>query len=63
MAAENNKRTSEDRRLQDIGPPKGWSERRKRVERRLPEVEGLPFSAWITQFRGYMAKETDQAKV
>ena len=28
-----------DRRCIDVGPPQGWCERRRLVERRLPEVE------------------------
>ncbi len=27
-----------DRRKQDVGPPQGWQERRRKAERRLPTV-------------------------
>lgn len=39
-----NRRQQPDRRKEDLGPPPGWSERRRRVERRLPEVEELEIS-------------------
>jgi len=40
-------RAGEDRRSADKGPPNGWAERRKAVERRLPEVSEVPFSEWL----------------
>lgn len=40
-------RAGEDRRIKDKGPPNGWAERRKAVERRLPEVSEVPFSEWL----------------
>lgn len=39
----------DDRRITEDGPPNGWRERRKSVERRLPEVEERPFSEWLEQ--------------
>ncbi len=36
-------RSGADRRAQEIGPPLGWKERRRTVERRLPEVAELSF--------------------
>lgn len=33
---ENDRRMHIDRRHRDVGPPGGWSERRRRSERRLP---------------------------
>lgn len=48
----NNKRLCDERRDQDIGPPEGWRERRRAVERRLPVVVEVPFSEWLAQFRG-----------
>lgn len=33
---ENERRMQTDRRHRDAGPPRGWSERRRRSERRLP---------------------------
>lgn len=41
------KRKREDRRLTEAGPPQGWRERRKTVERRQPEVVEIPFSEWL----------------
>jgi len=37
----------DDRRIHENGPPNGWRERRKSVERRLPEVREVPFSEWL----------------
>ncbi len=45
-----NRRQCRDRRDLELGPPKGWSERRKSVERRLPEVVEIPFSEWLARF-------------
>lgn len=42
-------RMREDRRILENGPPSGWRERRKSVERRLPEVKEVPFSEWLEQ--------------
>lgn len=39
MSSDATKRKSEDRRNEDIGPPNGWRDRRRTVERRLPAVE------------------------
>ncbi len=41
-----------DRRIEDIGPPSGWRERRKRVERRIPETREIEVTAdeWATYF-------------
>ena len=36
-----NRREIDERRLEELGPPDGWSERRKSAERRLPGVEEL----------------------
>lgn len=41
------KRDGGDRRTSELGPPNGWRERRRSVERRLPEVKEIPFSEWI----------------
>jgi len=41
----NERRKNKDRRVRDYGPPKGWAERRKQSERRLPEVAEAELSA------------------
>jgi hypothetical protein len=41
------KRLGQDRRDCELGPPDGWRERRKAVERRIPEVREIPFSEWL----------------
>ncbi|NJD24400.1 MAG: hypothetical protein FIB06_03240 [Betaproteobacteria bacterium] len=33
-----------DRRIEDNGPPSGWKERRKHVERRIPHPEEVDIS-------------------
>ena len=40
----NDKRKRSDRRIRDYGPPKGWADRRKQPDRRLPETEDLEMS-------------------
>ncbi|MDD2662515.1 MAG: hypothetical protein PHD19_02025 [Dechloromonas sp.] len=54
------RRKGEDRRKSDAGPPAGWAERRRSVERRLPEVVELPMSVshWQEYFRAYIARLT-----
>ena len=49
MREKNGTRMREDRRILESEPPNGWRERRKSVERRLPEVEEVPFSEWLEQ--------------
>lgn len=51
MIQDKKKRSGDDRRNQELGPPAGWRERRKAVERRLPEVQELPFSEWLIHAR------------
>lgn len=46
-------RSGDDRRNQELGPPSGWRERRKAVERRLPEVREVPFSEWLIHLRAH----------
>jgi hypothetical protein len=47
MPKSKEKRRGGDRRTQEGAPPKGWSERRRSVERRLPDVEEISFSEWL----------------
>lgn len=42
-----NQRSISDRRTEDKGPPSGWAERRRTVERRKPEVQEISFAEWI----------------
>jgi hypothetical protein len=46
MTKESNKRKKSDRRKRELGPPDGWRERRRLVERRLPVVKEIPFKEW-----------------
>ena len=46
MLKDQDKRSGIDRRQSDNGPPKGWQERRKGVERRLPEVIEASMTEW-----------------
>lgn len=57
MNGSKHERCRDDRRDRDIGPPEGWRERRRSVERRLPEVREVPFSEWLAQFRGQAEKK------
>jgi hypothetical protein len=47
MVVKNEKRMGDDRRAREFGPPDGWRERRRSVERRLLEVYEIPFSEWL----------------
>lgn len=47
MVVKNEKRKGGDRRGCEAGPPNGWRERRKSVERRRLEVAEIPFSEWL----------------
>lgn len=47
MVVKNEKRMGRDRRALESGPPNGWRERRKSVERRRLEVDEIPFSEWL----------------
>lgn len=47
MLSNSDKRSGSDRREKEAGPPNGWRERRKTVERRVPEVMEIPFSEWL----------------
>ena len=46
-----------DRRARENGPPNGWSERRRTVERRRPEVREIAFSEWLFHLRRQSEKE------
>jgi len=48
------RRDCADRRQDDIGPPSGWKDRRRRTERRIPELDECEFteSQWLTYFGG-----------
>ncbi|WP_434515078.1 hypothetical protein AB6Q56_21730 [Dechloromonas sp. ARDL1] len=52
MVFKNDKRSGSDRRQKEIGPPSGWRERRRTVERRVPEVSEIPFSEWLAHMPG-----------
>jgi len=59
--ASNNKRLTDDRRGSDSGPPKGWRERRRTVERRRPEVQEISFSEWISTMRSFNVRSQHSA--
>lgn len=51
MHGKDEKRGLLDRRSEEKGPPDGWRERRKSVERRRPEVLEIQFAEWLTYLR------------
>jgi len=61
MANGNKVRAGMDRRAQENGPPDGWRERRKSVERRRPEVREILFAEWLSYVRRRLEKETRRA--
>lgn len=60
MVVKNEKRMVPDRRVGDFGPPDGWRERRKSVERRSLEVNEIPFSEWLAYLSVKALSETKQ---
>jgi len=54
-------RIGADRRTAEAGPPSGWSERRKSVERRLPDVAEIPFSEWLIHLRRKAHRQPQEA--
>jgi hypothetical protein len=49
------RRNGRDRRERDMGPPKGWADRRRAVERRLPVVEHdvMSYGEWTVFFNAF----------
>jgi len=45
MNKTNERGPHEDRRIEDVGPPDGWRERRRHVERRIPTAQEVEVSA------------------
>ncbi len=61
MGKVNEERAATDRRRQENGPPDGWRERRKSVERRRPEVREILFAEWLSHLRHRLEKEAQRA--
>ena len=65
MNRKDKRKLPEDRRIEDVGPPPGWRDRRKGVERRIPVTEEVDVtdSQWATYFgpRSFDAAENEQA--
>jgi len=51
-----------DRRVDDVGPPMGWKERRRSVERRMPTVNEDEFtrSDWFGQMAAFVDEKAAQ---
>lgn len=47
MVVKDEKRNGEDRRCKESGPPRGWRERRRHVERRNLAVDDIPMAEWL----------------
>ena len=41
MLFKTNRRKEHERRNEDLGPPSGWRDRRRSVERRMPEIREI----------------------
>lgn len=56
--------TAGDRRTIDLGPPKGWQERRRHAERRMPETVEIEISEseWQAWFARRPAKVAPPAR-
>lgn len=48
-----------DRRIEDIGPPSGWKDRRRHVERRIPETLEIEVTEaeWVLFFESRTTAE------
>lgn len=46
------RRDRDDRRREECGPPQGWKDRRRRTERRMPEIGECEVSEaeWLAYF-------------
>ena len=55
-------RKTGERRIDDLGPPAGWKERRRSVERRMPEVKEDEFtqSEWFGQMAAFVDERATQ---
>jgi len=42
-------RSGQDRRCEELGPPQGWKDRRKKAERRMIEVIEIPFEQFLSR--------------
>lgn len=53
-----NRRHTHDRRNDDLGPPAGWRDRRRIVERRLPRVaeDLISLDEWVRQMVAFLRK-------
>ncbi len=52
----------EVRREIDMGSPKGWKERRRAVERRMPQVEEITLEEWVFLAEEY-ASNTESSEI
>ncbi|MEK6662496.1 MAG: hypothetical protein AABY73_01395 [Pseudomonadota bacterium] len=52
----------EVRREIDMGSPKGWKERRRAVERRMPQVEEITLEEWVFLAEAY-ASNTESSEI
>ncbi len=59
MSKEHKVRAPNDRRTEDLAPPSGWKERRRKTERRIPTVEETTVSEdeWLAYFTPRPANE------
>ena len=48
MTAVIKERANADRRINDLGPPEGWKDRRRHAERRQIAVAEVSFEEWMT---------------
>lgn len=64
LPAKPNHRHCEDRREIDLGPPNGWKERRRTVERRLPNVEedAISDQEWFRCMAVFLARRRAEEK-
>ena len=62
MKGKEKRGANDDRRIDDVGPPDGWRDRRRHVERRIPKTEEVEVSdeEWAAYFDNPAKKATAQ---
>ena len=58
MNKTNKRGPHEDRRIEDVGPPDGWRDRRRHVERRIPTAQEVEVSA--EEWEAYFVKPAEK---
>lgn len=61
MSLVSEKRTGRDRRVEDVGPPDNFGERRQSIDRRQTDVSEISFFEWASFFVKYQGRAVADA--